>query len=185
MTVASSHSQGKTSWLKDKGHFLKLFPFSPSEKGFSFAQLTMKFYYISQMILTTYHVSNQEWSPPNLNFWNSYELKVHLVQSHIPKGQLKTTSGASLVARWLRISLPMQGTRVRVLVWEDPTCRRLQSNWAREPQLLSLHIWSLWPATGEAAIVRGPRTAMRSGPRLPQLEKALVQKRRPNTAKNK
>ena len=30
--------------------------------------------------------------------------------------------GASLVAQWLRICLPMQGTRVRALVWEDPTC---------------------------------------------------------------
>ena len=29
----------------------------------------------------------------------------------------------------------------------------------------------------------GLRTAMKSGPRLPQLEKALAQKRRPNTAK--
>ena len=33
--------------------------------------------------------------------------------------------------------------------------------------------------------MRGPRTAMKSGPRLPQLEKALAQKRRPNTAINK
>ena len=32
-------------------------------------------------------------------------------------------SRASLVAQWLRICLPMQGTRVRALVWEDPTCR--------------------------------------------------------------
>ena len=32
--------------------------------------------------------------------------------------------GASLVAQWLRICLPLQGTRVRALVWEDPTCRR-------------------------------------------------------------
>ena len=31
--------------------------------------------------------------------------------------------GASLVAQWLRICLPMQGTRVGALVWEDPTCR--------------------------------------------------------------
>ena len=31
--------------------------------------------------------------------------------------------GASLVAQWLRICLPMQGTRVQALVWEDPTCR--------------------------------------------------------------
>ena len=30
---------------------------------------------------------------------------------------------ASLVAQWLRICLPMQGTRVWALIWEDPTCR--------------------------------------------------------------
>ena len=59
-----------------------------------------------------------------------------------------------------------------------------RSNWAHEPQLLSLCVWSLCSATREATIVRGPRTAMRSGPRLPQLEKALAQKRRPNTARN-
>ena len=60
-----------------------------------------------------------------------------------------------------------------------------QSNWAREPQLLSLRIWSLCSAAREAVMVRGPRTAMKSGPHLPQLEKALAQKRRPNTAINK
>ena len=32
--------------------------------------------------------------------------------------------GTSLVVLWLRIHLPMQGTRVRALVWEDPTCCR-------------------------------------------------------------
>ena len=31
--------------------------------------------------------------------------------------------GTSLVAQWLRIRLPVQGTWVRTLVWEDPTCR--------------------------------------------------------------
>ena len=60
-----------------------------------------------------------------------------------------------------------------------------RSNWAREPRLLSLRVWSLCSATREAAIVRSQRTAMRSGLRLPQLEKALAQKRRHNTAKNK
>ena len=59
------------------------------------------------------------------------------------------------------------------------------SNRAHEPQLLSLCVWSLCSATREAAIVRGLCTAMKSGPRLPQLEKALAQKRRPNTAINK
>ena len=30
--------------------------------------------------------------------------------------------GTSLVVQWLRIRLPMQGTWVRALVREDPTC---------------------------------------------------------------
>ena len=35
----------------------------------------------------------------------------------------KLRERASLVAQWLRVCLPMQGTWVRALVWEDPTCR--------------------------------------------------------------
>ena len=35
---------------------------------------------------------------------------------------LKPHVWASLVVQWLRICLPRQGTRVRALVWEDPTC---------------------------------------------------------------
>ena len=35
----------------------------------------------------------------------------------------KIDRGASLVAQWLGIRLPVQRTRVRALVWEDPTCR--------------------------------------------------------------
>ena len=42
--------------------------------------------------------------------WNSKPLKSEVL-------------GASLVAQWLRICLLMQGTWVRALVWEDPTCR--------------------------------------------------------------
>ena len=64
-------------------------------------------------------------------------------------------------------------------------------NWAREPQLLSLRVWSLRSATREAATVRGPRTAMKSGPRtamrsgpcLPQLEKALARTEDPTQSK--
>ena len=36
---------------------------------------------------------------------------------------IKNSTGASLVAQWLRVCLLVQGTRVRALVWEDPTCR--------------------------------------------------------------
>ena len=44
-----------------------------------------------------------------------------LVNSHLHVK--KEIIGTSLVAQWSRIHLPMQGTRVRALVQEDPTCR--------------------------------------------------------------
>ena len=58
------------------------------------------------------------------------------------------TSGASLVAQWLRISLPMQGTRVRALVQEDPTCRGAtkpmsHNYWACALELECHNYWSL------------------------------------------
>ena len=66
-----------------------------------------------------------------------------------------------------------------------------RSSWAREPQLLNLRVWSLFPATGGATIEKGPRTAMKSGPRtamksgprLPQLEKALARTEDPTQPK--
>ena len=72
----------------------------------------------------------------------------------IRETQIETTMrGASLVVQWLRIRLPMQGTRVRALVQEDPTCHRAtkpvchnywacalepasHNYWAHTPQLL-------------------------------------------------
>ena len=53
----------------------------------------------------------------------------HNIRTLLEKSQdetlivIRTDGRASLVAQWLRICLPMQGTRVRALVWEDPTCR--------------------------------------------------------------
>ena len=49
--------------------------------------------------------------------------------------------GTYLVVQWLRIRLPMQGTRVWALVLEDPTCRRAtkpvrHNYWAHVPQSL-------------------------------------------------
>ena len=68
-----------------------------------------------------------------------------------------------------------------------------RGSWAREPQLLSLRVWSLCPATGGAAIVKSPhtamksspRTAMKSGPPLAATRESPRANRRPNTAKNK
>ena len=59
-----------------------------------------------------------------LSRYNLYTIKVtHSMRSLMFSVYLKSQAGASLVAQWLRICLPMQGTRVRALVWEDPTCR--------------------------------------------------------------
>ena len=69
---------------------------------------------------------------------------IHTVVQQISRtfSSCKTeTLGTSLVAQWLRIRLAMQGTRVRALVREDPTCcgatKPMRHNyWAHMPQLL-------------------------------------------------
>ena len=96
----------------------------------------------------------------------------------------------SLVAQWLRIRLPVQGTWVRALVWEDPTCCGatkpvLHNYWAHVPQRLKPTRQSPFSATREATAMRSPHTATKSSPRSPQLEKARGQQRRSNAAKNK
>ena len=48
-----------------------------------------------------------------------YMISLAWLQSHVKNCQ----PGTSLVAQWLGICLPIQGTWVRVLVREDPTCR--------------------------------------------------------------
>ena len=103
----------------------------------------------------------------------------HLHDSHYPKKRSRGFPGGAVVE-----NLPANAGDTG----SNPGLGRSHmpwNNWAREPQLLSLCVWSLCSATRETAIARGPRTAMKSGPRLPQLEKALAQKRRPNTAINK
>ena len=108
---------------------------------------------------------------------------------------LKEMDRSSLVAQWLRIRLPMQGTWVRVLVREDPTCHGAtkpvcHNYWARVPQLLKSaclepNKYVSYSATREATAMRSLRTATKSSPCSPQLEKAHAQQQRPNAAKNK
>ena len=49
------------------------------------------------------------------------EMWEHL-ENFIWKIKEKMRQWTSLVVQWLRICLPMQGTQVRTLVPEDPTC---------------------------------------------------------------
>ena len=56
----------------------------------------------------------------------------------------------SLVAQWLRIRLPMQGTRVRALIREDPTCRGAtkpmrHNYWACALEPMSHNYWARAP----------------------------------------
>ena len=51
---------------------------------------------------------------------------IHLMthtHTHTHTHPIKTLFLGLLVAQWLRIHLPIQGTRVRALAREDPTCR--------------------------------------------------------------
>ena len=76
------------------------------------------------------------------SLWYLFEQAKLLKLSCLPKALTcseKMMTGASLVAQWLRVCLPMQGTRVRALVWEDPICRGAtkpvsHSYWACAPQ---------------------------------------------------
>ena len=143
---------------------------------------------------------------PNVLRLVSPNWQVHgpLTESQIQ--QLRGFPGGAVVKN----RLPMQGTRVRALVREDPTCHRAakpvshnywactlepasHNYWAFEPQLLSP-----WATATEAHAprVHAPqqeeppqweslRTATKSSPRSPQLEKARAQQQRPNTATNK
>ena len=76
--------------------------------------------------------------------FSSVYVYMHIWKANIntkAKYKLKSNIGTSLVEEWLRIHLPMQGTRVRALVREDPTCYKAtkpvcHNYWARVLQLL-------------------------------------------------
>ena len=55
------------------------------------------------------------------------------------------------MVQWLRTCLAMQGTAVRSLVQDDPTCCR------------AAELWSPYSAMGEATAARRPSTATREG----------------------
>ena len=57
---------------------------------------------------------------PGVSYSKACDFSILLVTNDIKN----SVPGTSPVAQWLRIHLPMQGTRVRALVWENPTCRR-------------------------------------------------------------
>ena len=87
----------------------------------------------------------------------------------------KRFSGTSLVAQWLRIHLPMQGTQVWSLVWEDPTChgatKPMHHNyWACALEPTSHNYWACAPQLLKPACSRT---------RMPQLRGCVLQLLKP------
>ena len=87
----------------------------------------------------------------------------------------------SLVASWLRICLPMQGTWVQALVLDNSICLRATKVYAP---------WLLKPVGPRARAPQQKKPAQReactpqleSSPRSPRLEKDHMQQQRPSTA---
>ena len=89
----------------------------------------------------------------NENFKNT------IYNSHKTYSILLKCPGTSLAVQWLRIRLPMQGTRVRALVQEDPTghgaTKPVHHNyWARAPRARAPQLLSPRATTTEAHVPR-------------------------------
>ena len=88
--------------------------------------------------------AHTQWRLVNVS-WNT------LISWRVDKATRKSRrGGASLVVQWLRIRLPMQGTRVRALVQEDPTCRGAtkpvrHNYWACALEPVSHNYWACMP----------------------------------------
>ena len=118
------------------------------------------------------HSSNSKWAPfHNIFPWVLFltlkekERKFLLMQETFLTGlstlssppiptttkyTLKKVARASLVAQWLRICLPMQGSRAQALVREDPTCcgatkPMRHSYWACALEPVSHNYWARVP----------------------------------------
>ena len=74
----------------------------------------------------------------------------------------------------MRICLPVQGTQVQSLVWEDSTCWGATNPCA----------WSLCSIKREATTTRSPVPAMKKSPFLLQLDKSCAKQQRPSATKN-
>ena len=143
------------------------------------------------------------YTSPDMNSWSYHHLQWFSPQNYRRNTVLqKETYRTSLVAQWLRIHLPMQGTQVRALAREDPTCHGAtkpvchnywacalepmsHNYWARVPQLLKPVRLEPVLRNKRSHHKRRPLTTTKSRPRSPQVEKAPTQQRRPNAAKNK
>ena len=117
----------------------------------------IKFYLVSPALLPYF-------STPNIYWWRTGSSGHHIRLSKgkvkvlyafiytllFPSRDLEWFTGTSLVALWLRMHLPKQGTRVQSLVREDPTChgatKPVRHNyWACSLEPASHNYWACMP----------------------------------------
>ena len=98
----------------------------------------MSLYPLKWLILCqSFSKSSKKFEEAKLILWGQRDPDTKAKTGHYQKRKLQANTlmnidaktvnkillaGASLVAQWLRIHLPIQGTQFRALVWEDPTC---------------------------------------------------------------
>ena len=99
----------------------------------------------------------------------------------------KTLLRTSLVVQWIRICLPMQGTWVRSLVWEDPTCFGATMPvhlYYQAPEPENCNYWAqvlqLLKASCPGPVLSNKRSHCSS-----KLERACTQQPRPSATKKK
>ena len=132
-----------------------------------------------------------------------WECKVIFKLSRIRQNQKRKCIGTSLAVQWLRIHLPMQGTWVQSLAWEDPTWHRATKTERHNSEALALepggcNCWAhtlqlLKPACPRAHAPQQQKTPQWGAHALllessfcsPQLEKACAQQQRLSAAKSK
>ena len=91
----------------------------------------------------------------------------------LPLDLNKSDIWPSLLVQWLRILLPMQGTWVRSLIWEDPTC--LGATTTTEPALQSLRATAISPQVMTTKLKgQQPMFCHKRIPYSLQLEKACM-----------
>ena len=127
----------------------------PNERGVSLSGAFWEWLWLAQHGSCAYPLTNDCTQTAGVS-WSAVPWS--RANQPTPKGRKRDLKrqpplGASLVAQWLRIHLPLQRTRVQALVCEDPTCRGAatpvhhnywdctlepasHNYWARVPQLL-------------------------------------------------
>ena len=99
---------------------------------------------------------------------------------------IKWFCGTSLVAQWIRIDLPTQGTQVQFLVWEDSTRQRAMKSvchnyWASVVQLLKPVCLEPGLHSKTSHHKEKSMATTRNSPCSLQLEKACTKQQRPRS----